>query len=301
MTATMDDGDQVKRGSVVRRFNWVLLGLYLIGIVLATPTIYYVTWNQVHSRAGRELTTLVDMVKSIQGYVAKNLRPYFIEHGMFYSAGFSGIVATSLIAENFKEMQPDYYIKNVSDNPLNPQNTPAPLEMDLLTRFRLNRELKQLTQVGVIGDQRFLLSAAPKVSKKGCLKCHGKRSAAPEEISEKYTGNLGYNYRANDVVGVSLVGVPIENVHEIAMRRTGIVIGVLTVLFAIIFATINMLVRSYLLTPILEITEAAHGIARGKLEDPIEFTRNDEIGDLARSVELVRRSFEKLIKRMRKR
>ena len=114
------------------------------------------------------------------------------------------------------------------------------------------------------------------------------------------TGNLGYNYRSNDVVGVSVVGVPIENVHEVALQRTGIVIGVLTVLFAIIFITINLLVKRYLLKPILHITNAAHEISRGKLDIPIEVDRNDEMGDLARSVELVRRSFDKLIKRMRK-
>ena len=102
------------------------------------------------------------------------------------------------------------------------------------------------------------------------------------------------------MVGVSLVGVPIENVHEVALQRTGIVVGVLTVLFALIFVTINLLVKRYLLTPILQITNAAHEISRGKLDIPIEVKRNDEMGDLARSVELVRRSFEKLIKRMRK-
>ena len=52
--------------------------------------------------------------------------------------------------------------------------------------------------------------------------------------------------------------------------------------------------------PILEVTEAAHAISRGKLDTMIEVNRDDEIGDLARSVELVRRSFAKLMQRMRK-
>jgi HAMP domain-containing protein len=289
-----------KQVSVVRRFNTALFAVYIAGIMLAAPTIYFITYNQVHSRAERELTTLVDMIKSIQGFVAKDLRPYFMKNKLFFSPGFSGIVATSRIASQFKNSQPDYYIKNASDNPLNPANSPEPLEAELLEQFRDDRSLKQLVQVGEIGDRRLLISAAPKVSKKGCLRCHGARDEVPTEISSEFTGVLGYNYRSDDVVGVSLVGVPIENVHLLAMQRTGIVVAVLTVLFGIIFVTINRLVKKLLLGPILAITHAAHEISHGKLDAAIELGRNDEIGDLARSVELVRRSFEKVMKRMRR-
>ena len=290
-----------KRGSVAQRFNRVLIGLYLVAIVIAAPAIYWVTSQQVHEQAERELVTLVDMVKSIQGYVAKDLRPYFVKNKQFHSPGFSGIVATSLIAEKFKKVQPDYYIKNVSDNPLNPANSPKPVEMEILERFRQERDLTHLTQEGVIAGGRLLISAAPKLSKPGCMRCHGIREEAPQQIREQFTGNAGYNYQPNKVVGVSLVGVPMANVQVLSLQRTGIVLAVLTVLFGLILFAVNRLVRRQLLSPILEITEAAHAISHGKLDAPIEVERNDEIGDLARSVELVRRSFGKLIQRMRKR
>jgi len=289
-----------KRGSIVRRFNLALFLLYVAAILISTPTVYLVTSHQVYERAERELNTLVDMVKSIQGFVAKDLRPFFLEHDLFYSPGFSGIVATSHIAGNFKEFQPDYYIKNASDNPLNPANSPVPVEMELLTRFRTDRDLTQWTQVGTIDGRQLLLSASPKVSKKGCLLCHGPREVAPEEITTQFTGYLGYNYQPDTVVGVSLVGVPIENVNEIAMQRTGIVLALITALFAIAFLAIRVIVKRSVLAPLLEITDAAHAISRGKLDTAIDYERDDEIGDLARSVELVRRSFDKVMQRMRR-
>jgi len=289
-----------KRGSIVRRFHWALFILYLVAVGISAPTIYIVTSQQVHARAERELAALVDMVQSIQEYVAQDLRPFFLEHGLFYSPGFSGIVATSRIAGNFKKLQPAYYIKNASDNPLNPANTPEPVEMELLNRFRLDRELDHWTQVGIVGENRLLISASPKVSKKGCLQCHGARENVPKEISDQFPGFLGYNYKPDAVVGVSVVGVPIEDVKEIALQRTGVVLGLLTVLFAIAFFAINMIVKRSVLNPIIQITEVAHAISRGKLETPIEMARNDEIGDLGRSVELVRRSFDKVMQRMRK-
>lgn len=289
-----------RRGSVVKRFNLVLLAFYLLAILIAAPSIYYVTSLQVHDQSEQELSMLVDMVTSIQSFVAKDLRPYFVEHRLFYSPGFSGIVATSLIAENFKQTQPNYYIKNSSDNPLNPSNNPQPLEMELLTRFRLNRELEQWTQVGEINGKTMLISAAPKISKPGCLRCHGARDQVLEEIRVKFPGTLGYNYQPGEVVGLSAVGVPMENVHALALRRTAIVLAVLTILFGVILIAVNRLVQTSLLRPILQITDAAHAISHGALDSQIEIERNDEIGDLARSVELVRRSFSKLMQRMRK-
>lgn len=291
-----------RSGSIVKRFNSALLLLYLLAIVVTTPGIYYVTEAQVNAQAQQELSLLVKMVKSIQGYIAKEMRPYFIQHNLFYSPGFSGIVATSLIARDFIKEQPGYYIKTVSDNPLNPANAPQALEIELMERFRQARGLTQWTQVGVLNGKIMLISAAPKVSKSGCLRCHGSAKGAPEEIRTKYPGFRGYNYQPDEVVGVSIVAVPMENVQALVWKRTSIVLVVLTVLFGVILAVVNLLVRSYLLKPILEITGVAHAISHGTLnkDKRIELDRNDEIGDLARSVELVRRSFEKLMQRMYK-
>jgi len=287
------------RRSVSRRFNLALFLLYLLSIGIAAPVIFVTTERQVHAQADKELRMLVDMVRSIQGYVAGHLRPFFVEKGLFYSPGFSGIVATALIAQNFSKLQPDYYIKNVSDNPLNSQNNPQPFEQRLLQRFRTDRDLGEITEIGSINSKKMLVSAAPKISKKGCLRCHGSPDSAPEEIRNDYGETYGYYYKVDDVVGVSLVGVPLDNVQVIATERSLAAIGLLTALFAIIFVSINILVRRTLVKPLMVISEHAQAISRGQMNDPMELDRNDEVGDLAHSIELLRRSFLQAMKRMR--
>lgn len=287
------------RRSVSRRFNLALLLLYLVSIGIAAPVIYATTERQVNQQADKELRLLVDMVRSIQGYVAGHLRPFLMEKGLFYSPGFSGIVATGLIAEKFEEFQPGYYIKNVSDNPLNPKNNPQPFEQELLSRFRADRTLGETTEIGTINGQRMLVSAAPKESKKGCLRCHGEPEKAPEEISSRYGQTYGYYYKVGDVAGVSLVGVPLENVQAVATERSLVAIGLLTALFAIIFFSINMLVRRTMVKPILDISQEAKAISQGRMEQPLESDRNDEVGDLIHSIELLRRSFVQAMKRMK--
>ena len=288
------------RRSVSRRFNLALFLLYLLSIGIAAPVIYVTTERQVNAQADKELRLLVDMVRSIQGYVAGHLRPYFLEKGLFNSAGFSGIVATGLIADKFSEFQPAYYIKNSSDNPLNPKNIPQPFEQELLGRFRSDRSIGEITEIGTISGEKMLVSAAPKKSKKGCLRCHGAPDKAPDEIRGSYGETYGYNYKVGDVVGVSLVGVPLKDVQAVAMERGLAAIGLLTALFAIIFVSINVIVRRTLVKPILAISEEAEAISHGRMDKPVEMDRNDEVGDLAHSIELLRRSFVLAMKRMRK-
>jgi len=94
--------------------------------------------------------------------------------------------------------------------------------------------------------------------------------------------------------------VPIADVNALAMQRSLVAVGLLTVLFGLIFLTINILVRRNLISPILEITSAAHAVVKGDLDRTLDIQRNDEIGDLARSVELLRRSFSQVMKRFNK-
>ena len=289
-----------RTGSVARRFNVSLLLLYFLSIIISAPAIYYFTRTEVLAQANSELRLLGDLVKAIKGYIAKDMRPWFVQNKQFHSAGFSGIVAVSRVAQNLKELQGRYAIRNVSDNPLNPANSPEPLEQDLLQEFRSDPSVKDLRKQGELGGQLMLVSSAPIVSQPGCLQCHGEPEKVHPEITGQYGKTSGYNYKDGEIVGLELMGVPIADVNALAMERTLVAVGLLTVMFALIFVTINILVRRNLISPILEITNAAHAVVKGDLDRALDIQRNDEIGDLARSVELLRRSFAQVMKRFNK-
>lgn len=293
--------DQVARRSLAKRFNLSLITMYVVTVLMTAPTIYFVTKNQVYDRAEKDLVLLVDVVKSIQDFVAKDLRPHFMKEKIFYSPSFSGIVATTRIAKYLKEKQPLYYINNASDNPLNPKNMAQGLEQDLLEVFRSNRGLKSQTTVGMINGQNYLVSSAPKISKKGCLRCHGKPEMAPEDVKVTYGTETGYGYQSGEVVGVSLVGVPLDDVQALTISRSLVVIGGITVLFSILFIIVNQLVRRLILEPIVAITTVAKAVSHGDVSrEVIVQKRNDEISDLAIAFELMRRSLVTAMKRMKR-
>ncbi len=289
------------KGRLARRFNWMLLALYLVSILLTVPAVYLVTQQEVHARANEDLTLLVDMLESIQGYVGTDLRPHFVKEGIFYSPAISGIVAISRIAAELKKRQPQFYIKMAGDNVLNPKNRANPLELDLLRRFRSDRKLSSWKQEGTIHGRPYLVTAAPKVNdRKGCMRCHGNPAAAPADVTETYGTGEGYHYEPNTVVGLSVVGVPLADVEAATLERSQSVIIGLTGLFGLLFIAVNLMVRRLILRPIMDITQTAEAISKGEVDQKIVIERNDEIGDLGQAFELMRRSIVTAMKHMRR-
>ncbi|MCU7929207.1 MAG: DUF3365 domain-containing protein [Candidatus Thiodiazotropha sp. (ex Codakia rugifera)] len=293
--------NQGARRSLSKRFNLSLIVMYIFTVTVTTPAIYFITKQQVYNRAEQDLILLVDVVKSIQNFVANDLRPHFMKEQIYYSPSFSGIVATSRIAKYLKQKQPQYYISNVSDNPLNPKNKVQGLEQDLLNKFRSNRNMGLLNTMGEINGQTYLVSSAPKVSKKGCLRCHGEPERAPEDVKATYGTESGFGYRTGDVVGVSVVGVPLEDVQSLTIRHSLMVIGGITFLFTILFVVVNLLVRRLILEPIMEITTVAKAVSHGDVIREVNVKdRKDEIADLANAFELMRRSLVAAMKRIKR-
>ena len=92
------------------------------------------------------------------------------------------------------------------------------------------------------------------------------------------------------VIGATLVGVPIEDLNSAVLKRAGIVIGIITVLFAGVLIVLNRVVERSIIQPILNITQAAQAVSLGRSNEPLVSERDDEIGALARAFELMRRS-----------
>ena len=123
--------------------------------------------------------------------------------------------------------------------------------------------------------------------------CHGDPKKAPIPIISKYGVKSGYNYKSGDVVGTSLVGVPLADVNALVMQRGLVAMGIITVVFSLIFIIINTLVKRSILLPITNITEAAIVLSKGDLEREINIKQDgSEIGELAHSFELLRRSLK---------
>jgi HAMP domain-containing protein len=290
-----------KKQSILKQFRFTLLVCYVLSLLISFIVITGWTRQEVYAAADQKLTLLVDMVKALRTYVAEDVRPVLLAKNVFHSPAVSSTVATKLVAEHFLAVQPDYYIKVFSDNPLNPENLPQPVEKQLLERFRKDRKLENLVEEGRIQGKTFLVSSKPSLSKAECLKCHGTFEAAPSEIQQQYGNKTGFGYKEDEVVGASVVGVPLGSVNQLVVTRSLMAAAVLTLFFSVIFAVINQLVQRLVLRPVVNITQVALDVSSGNLEREITTNKRDEIGELANAFELMRRSLLTVTNRLRKR
>lgn len=286
--------------SLLWRFRQILIALYLLTLLLMLPSIGIWTNREVHASANKELSLLVDMVKAARTFISEDVRPPLLAQNIFHPPAVSSTVATKKIAGHFLKVQPDYYIKVASDNPLNPENLPEPLEKQLLQTFRDDRSLKDLIKEGQIEGKSYLVSSRPSVSKDSCLRCHSTAAAAPKEITDLYKAGTGFGYVTGQVVGASVVGVPLQDVKSLAFRRSLIAFVVLTALFSVIFVLMDQLIQRLIIKPVTHISRLAKEVSEGVLEQEIRSRRQDEIGELAHAVELMRRSLVAATNRLRK-
>jgi methyl-accepting chemotaxis protein len=287
--------------SIATRFNWLVLAFYLGSLAIAAPLAYVISRGQAYDAASEQLRLLVNMVKAVRAYVSDDVRPPLLEAKFFHTPAISSTVATALVARRFLEKEPEYYIKVASDNPLNPKNKAEDFEMDLIERYRADSTLKEMVVPGELGGKPYLVSVSPSHNAKACLACHGKPDDAPATIKTAYGVSSGYNYGAEGaVVGVVVVGVPAGHIDQIALKRSLAVIGLLTAVFTVFFIAANIMMKRSVIQPLTRITAVAEAVSQGDLNTRVEVERNDEIGQLAHALELMRRSVVTMLRQSRK-
>jgi HAMP domain-containing protein len=277
-------------GSVSTAFNRGLILIYLISVIISVPTIYFLTENELYSQADKELKLMVDVVRSARAVVRKRTRPHFLPKGEFFPPVVSSTVMAKELATQLKELQPSYLIRMVSDNPLNQDNYPEGFELKILRKLRYGHADDGIVMTGFVQGRKYLISGAAAKVSDGCLICHGSPETAPEEIVAQYGTVSGYGWQPGEVIGASLVGVPVADLNSAVIKRFSIVVVMMTVLFAIVLLVLNREVKKKIIQPIQEITEIAKDVSRGRSNQPFYSERNDEIGTLTQSFELMRRS-----------
>lgn len=288
-----------KNTSLQSRFNVVLIIVYLSSLLITLSIVYLDARQEMYVQARHRLTLISDMVGAIREYVTQDVRPALLAQHVLHPPAVSSTVASSYIARHFAKQQPDFYLKTASDNPLNPANLVQPIEQSFLNSFRENRQETFIIREGTLNGKQYLFSAQPTLSSNECLLCHGKPETAPPTMRQQYTGSSGFGYRVNEVVGVNVVGVPLENVQTAIFKRSLAITIILTAIFSIMMILINMTVRRQILQPLEDIIESAQAISKGQqLDVPLPTTRADEIGQLTQAIELMRRSFVKAMERM---
>ena len=285
--------------------------LVLIGVLslLATIGIAYASYqfsiNNAVTEAKSKGQLVFDYLEASRKYFKQHQRPKVFEilpRGQFVPELLSTFALTRGVSDEFQKKNPDYVFKQATVDPLHLANKADKDDLRIIDAFKRNPD-KTLDEGTITKDgQSYYFFAQPiKIESAKCLRCHGDPNTAPKEQQALYGTEHGYNWKVGEIASAYIVYVPLEKAlaqaKKSAINLVALGAGGILVMMLILWIFFSM----YVIKPITMLEQRATEISLGKnLAEPIITPSNDEIGSLARSVDRLRISVEKMLQRFKK-
>jgi len=184
-----------------------------------------------------------------------------------------------------------------SDNVRQKANAPDAFEKAAIAEFSANKSI-QFVEKYEAGSYRY---ARPLIIKEGCLKCHGDPKDAPAAVITKYGDKRAFHYKVGDVRGIISVTLPsIGFMEALPTLANPISLGAILLAFLLNF----FFTTRFILNRLHKLTEDTKAIVSGKLDTPLLYTppkeSNDEVDHVYHSVDLLKRSMELVVRKIKR-
>ena len=281
------------------KFNLVFLLVFLVGLgassLIARNMLQKAAKDDVVDRA----RLLMTGANGVSTYTATQIKP-LLETQMKYTFLPQSIPAYSAaeVLAHLQKTYPDYAFKSAMLNPTNPRDRAVAWEEDIVATFKKQADLKEF-----IGERETPTGAALYIARPivitnpACLACHSTPDAAPKTLTDKYGPANGFGWTLNEPLGAQVVSVPLTLPLKQADHALLVVMGVLTGVFVLIGAALNLMLYRLVIRPVSMLSGIADRVSLGEFEAP-EFAvkSNDEIGVLSESFNRMRTSLAHAMK-----
>jgi protein-histidine pros-kinase len=290
---------KLKDLSLIAKFNLVLIGVFSIALLVTGVLSYQILQHNARQEVIERAGMMMESALAVRGYTIGEIRPLLalqMKHS-FLPQTVPAYAATQTFLK-FREKHPEFQYKEATLNPTNPRNRTIEWEADIVERFRSQTDEKQLIGVRETPTGMSLYLARPiQIKDPACLVCHSTVDVAPKTMLARYGTANGFGWKLNEVVGAQIVSVPMSLPIEQARRTFYTFMGTLAAIFVAITVVLNVMLRSIVIQPVVQMSRLADEVSRGKFDTP-EFSEQgkDEIGVLAASFNRMRRSLEKAMK-----
>ena len=183
-------------------------------------------------------------------------------------------------------------------NPTNPRDRAVAWEEDIVAAFKKNADMKEFIGERETPTGAALYIARPiTITNPACLACHSTPDAAPKTLTDKYGPANGFGWTLNEPLGAQVVSVPLTLPLRQADHALLVVMGVLTGVFLLIGAALNLMLYRLVIRPVSALSGIADRVSLGEFEAPeFKVQSNDEIGVLSESFNRMRTSLAHAMK-----
>jgi protein-histidine pros-kinase len=285
---------------LIVKFNLVFIVVFLLGLGAAG----YVS-NELLQRNAREEIVLnarlvMETALATRAYTSSQVGP-LLQTQMKYTFLPQSIPAYSAreVLNGLSKSFPEYAYKEAALNPTNPRNRANDWEADIVNRFRNTSDARE-----VVGERdtpnggSFYIARPILIKDEACLYCHSTVDAAPKTFVERYGPANGFGWKVNEVIGAQIVSVPTEVPIARANRAFRTFMVSLTVVFALIFIALNLMLWYMVIRPVTRLSRLADQVSQGENMDAPDFEvkSGDEIGVLTQSFNRMKKSLVQAMK-----
>ena len=306
-----------KNFNLSKKLTTLMLAIFMGGIIFS-GVVYY---NILHRNAENEVQTqanlLISTVDAIRKYNAERVTPLLekqSEDKMLIEALPSVAAAKvfDIFTTVYKDKYGEYSYRNAMINPTNIKDKATENEIKIIEKLSQQYKPggKNITEgyLTMNGENNpYFYTARPIIIQQkqtSCLSCHTSLEKSPKSLQALYkqgvyTGNNGFGWELDKVIGTKIIYVPADKVDKITKQNFLIILGIFMAIFAISISLVNLWLKQHIVRPLNQITQVAEAVSLGDMDASFENESKDEIGRLADAFRRVKTTLEIAIKRPR--
>lgn len=271
----------------------VLILSSLTGIGLAALFSHQLLQQNARDEVVENARFMMESAIAVRGYTVSEVKPLLAlqQKRQFIKQSVPAYAANQYISK-LQKSHPEYSYREATLNPTNPINRAIAWEADIINWFRGHDTEKELIGERETPTGPMLYMSRPiQISNPNCLSCHSTPAEAPQTLIDTYGTANGFGWKLNEVVGAQIVSVPMSLPLQRAESTFYTFLGLITGVFILVIALLNILLHFIVIKPILTISKQADSVSMGNLEvDELNIKGKDEIASVGQSFNRMHRS-----------
>ncbi len=284
--------------TLLARVNLILGGAFLLGVGISGIVARRILQDEARREGVEMVQLMLASAAASREYTRDEIAPILSPQlaQRFVPQMVPSYAATHYV-QRLRVDRPAYTYREATLNPTNPTDRATDWETDIVNKFRDNPSLKEVTGERATPFGPSLYLARPiRVNSAACLVCHGAVSAAPASMTAIYGVAHGFGWKPDEVVGSQIMSVPLTASLAKADHDFMVFMGAIVGIFVVVFVLVNVMIHIMVLRPIARMARISEQVSNGDLTGPgFEARGNDEIAQLGRSFERMRRSLVKSV------
>jgi protein-histidine pros-kinase len=282
--------------TLLNRINLALLTAFVLGVTISAVIARRILQTNARREGMETARLMMASATASRDYTKSEITPLLEAHRskIFQPQTVPAYAAVQTL-DRLRKDRPEYTYREATLNPTNPSDRATDWEADIVNGFRNHKELTEVDgqRMTALGPALYL--ARPiRVTSSDCLVCHSTAKAAPVAMLAKYGPTNGFGWQLNEAVGSQIVSVPLSTALAKADHTFYVFLATIVGVFLLILLLVNIMVRMIVLRPIARLAALSDKVSSGDVSGThFDATGNDEIAQLGRSFERMRRSLEK--------